>query len=909
MPLEAGRQLGPYEIVSAIGAGGMGEVYKARDTRLDRTVAIKVLPEHVASDPDLKQRFEREAKTISSLNHPHICTLYDIGSQDGIDFLVMEYLEGDTLAQRLEQGALPLDQALTVAIEIADALDKAHRQGITHRDLKPGNIMLTKAGAKLLDFGLAKLKPVEAAEGLTALPTQEAPLTEQGTILGTFQYMAPEQLEGREADARTDIFAFGTLIYEMVTGKKAFEGNSRASLIAAIINVDPQPLSDLQPLAPAPLNRLVARCLAKHPESRWQSARDVLLDLRWIASGEGVEDGQAHAGGVPPRTWLRPAALGIAGAIGLAAGVLSVVTLRQPTSPAAVRLPVSIEGLAVTNHAPGSAVALSPDGTKLVYVAGGSGSGTLYVRNLNEFQPRTIPGVENAHSPFFSPDGEWVAFASGTDLMKVRVDGTQATRIAEGAPSIHGGTWGPDDRIVFGAAEGLWSVSAQGGEPELLLAPDAETGEVFLTWPSFLPDGNGVLFTGIRMSAALRGVEAVNVSVFLFDSEERTTLFPGGGNAHYLPTGQLVHAADGRLYVTPFDLDRLAVTGPSTPAAQDLQMGLPGEEAVAHYAVSDTGTLVYLPGDATYDAGFGVDRELVWVDRDGREEPIQLESHAWEYPRISPDGSRVVISASDGGHDLWLWHMGRNTLSPLTFAAEIDSDPVWTTDGQRVVFASQRGGGPPNVYAKAADGTGQVDRLSDALLSHAPSAMTPDGRNIILTTIASRTTLDLHLLSLEDPRAMEPLLVDRGNQLGGVVSPNGRWLAYTATVDDAIYIVPYPNVGDGLWLVTDDTGGDRPLFGPDGTELFYLSEGRLVAVTIEEGPSPSPGRPRVVAEGPYFAPPWESGIRNRTYDITPDGGRFLMVKPIGEVDRGQSPTELHLVFNWFDELQRLVPTP
>ena len=383
-------------------------MYKARDTRLDRTVAIKVLPEHVAADPDLKQRFEREARTVAALNHPHICTLHDIGSQDGIDFLVMEYLDGETLAQRLEQGALALDQALQIAIEIADALDKAHRQGIVHRDLKPGNIMLTKAGAKLLDFGLAKLKPAtQPAGAMTALPTRGAPLTQQGVILGTFQYMAPEQLEGQEVDARADIFAFGAVVYEMATGKRPFEGKSQASLIAAIINIDPQPL------APAPLDRLVARCLAKDPESRWQSARDVRLDLRWIASGDGVEDGAAHRRALPNRTWLRPAALGIAGAIGLLGGVLSVSTLRQPSAPTPVHLPVAIAGLAVTNHAPGSAVALSPDGTKLVYVAGGDGSGQLYVRHLQEFRPQTIPGVEEAHSPFFSP--QW-----GVGRLRVR---------------------------------------------------------------------------------------------------------------------------------------------------------------------------------------------------------------------------------------------------------------------------------------------------------------------------------------------------------------------------------------------------------------------------------------------------------------------------------------------------------
>ena len=603
---------------------------------------------------------------------------------------------------------------------------------------------------------------------------------------------------------------------------------------------------------------------------------------------------------------MRPSALAAAATMGLLAGILVVGGLRGPRERTSMRLAVPVEGLAVTSHAPGSAVALSPDGTTLAYVVGDGGSGQLYVRTLDEFEPRAISGAENVHTPFISPDGEWVAFVSGPDskLMKVGLDGTPATIISDSF-IMHGGAWGPNDRIVFGTSQGLMSVSANGGEPELLLALDSESGAIFLTWPSFLPDGSGVLFTEIRASADQFGTEAVDVSAFLFDSAERKSLMAGGGNAHYLPTGHLVYAADGRLYVTPFDLSGLEVTGPSAPVVYDVQMDLPSERAIAHYAVSENGTLVYLPGDAIYREGFAVERELVWVDRAGHEEPIALEAHRWDYPRISPNGTRVVISASDGGQHLWLWDISRDTLSALTFDPGGDTNPLWTADGQRVVFSSNRAGSP-NVYAKAADGTGQVERLTDTIGGQVPTHMTRDGRSVVLLELAPETMNDLHLLSMEEPHELTPLVRERGNQVNGVVSANGRWLAYE--ISNAIYIVPFPNATEGKWLVSDENGGSRPLFGPDDKELFYLSEGRLMVVTIADEASPDPGRPRVVAEGPYFSPPFDSGIANRTYDITPDGQHFLMVKPVGSNEQLVSQTELHVVFNWFEELKQLAPT-
>ena len=513
MPLQPGTTLGPYEILSPIGAGGMGEVYKARDTRLDRTVAIKVLPEHVAADPDLKQRFEREAKTISSLNHPHICTLYDIGSQDGIDFLVMEYLEGDTLAQRLEKGALPLDQALTVAIEIADALDKAHRQGITHRDLKPGNIMLTTAGAKLLDFGLAKLKPVEAAGGLTAMPTQSAGLTGEGAILGTLQYMAPEQLEGKEADARTDIFAFGTTLYEMVTGRRAFEGQSQASLISAIMSGDPQPMSSLQVMSPPALDQIVKTCLVKDPEGRWQTAGDIGRQVQWVTeSGSQPSITLPVATAAPQRArWRRLIPLVVAGLVGGIIIGIAVWSLTRPAPPA----PQPLAQFVITTPADGPLrmsfgspdVAISPDGTRIVYLSAATGVNVgrqLYLRRLDELTPTPLRGSEAGSVPFFSPDGQQVGFRDTRDdtLKKVSVLGGPPVTICDlGNP--RGMSWGPDDMIVFATAtsKGLMRVLAVGGEPEVLTTVDPEQGETDHYWPEVLPNGRGVLFTAWSGSA------------------------------------------------------------------------------------------------------------------------------------------------------------------------------------------------------------------------------------------------------------------------------------------------------------------------------------------------------------------------------------------------------------------------
>ena len=551
MALTPGTTLGPYEIQTPLGAGGMGEVYTARDTRLDRTVAIKVLPEHVASDPDLKQRFEREAKTVAALSHPHICPVFDVGSQDGIDFLVMEYLEGETLAQRLEKGALPLDQALQIAIQIADALDKAHRQGIVHRDLKPGNIMLTKSGAKLLDFGLAKLrKPgTVGAAGFSAAPTQREPLTGEGAILGTLQYMAPEQLEAKDADARTDIFAFGTTVYEMVTGQKAFKGDSQASLIHSIMGVDPPAMSSLHVVSPPALDRVAKRCLAKDPDDRWQSARDLTDELQWIREGGSQPSVSALVTTPEPARWRRTVGVAVAASMVVAVitGVAVWSLMRSALEPLA-RVLISGGGADPLYIAPSTAdVAISPDGQHVAYVAGNRRAPQIQVRALGQLVPTTVVAEGLPFSPFFSPDGEWLGFFDVSDrvLRRVSVHGGPPAEICElpGRFQMRGATWGADDTIVFGTYtpdSGLWRVHAGGGEPVQLTTPDDQGNHV---WPEMLPSGEAVLFTMVPGT----GVDNAQLAVLTLEESAPKLINLGGTHPRYVPTGHLVYSVDNTL--------------------------------------------------------------------------------------------------------------------------------------------------------------------------------------------------------------------------------------------------------------------------------------------------------------------------------------------------------------------------
>ncbi|MGB2888252.1 MAG: protein kinase [Candidatus Acidiferrales bacterium] len=891
-----GKTLGPYSIVEKIGAGGMGEVYRARDTRLDRIVAVKVLPTHLADSAALRERFDREARTIASLNHPHICTLHDIGHQDGIDYLVMEYLEGETLAQRLAKGPLPLEQVLQYAIEIADALDKAHRKGVTHRDLKPGNVMLSKSGSKLLDFGLAKLKP-EAAPAtvpFSQLPTAKDAITAQGTILGTLQYMAPEQLEGKEADARTDIFAFGVVVYEMATGKRAFEGTSQASVISAIMSLDPPPISTLQPMTPPLLDRVVKKCLAKDPEERWQNAHDLMSELKWISeSGSQIAlTPVAAAKGI--RALGRRGLILSVGALLLVA-VTSLATWKlkpspspspQPVTRTVVTLPPGQQLAGLEN---GLAVALSPDGTHLAYVAHQGGTQQIYLRAMDSLEAKPIPGTEGAVNPFFSPDGQWVGFFAGGKLKKLSVNGGAALTLGDAA-NPRGASWGSQGMIAFAPtnASVLQQVPDAGGTPQPMTR--REKGEVSHRWPEFLPGGNAVLFaagtTNTNWNNAQFAVESVGTT-------ERRDLMQAGMYPRYAPSGHLVYAQGGSLMAVPFDPQRLAVMGTAVPVVEGvLQSPVSG---AAQYSFSATGSLVYVLGGVQ-----SAQSRPVWVRRNGVEQPLAAPAHTYLGPRLSPDGRRVAVGLAEQDNQIWIYDLSRQTLTRWTFEGNVNNRPVWTPDGKRIAFDSNKEG-PQNLFWQPADGSGGLERLTTSEYVHVPMSWSPDGQLLAFFEINPTTGFDIWVLRMGDRKA-QPFLRTPFNESAPRFSPDGRWLAYVSNESshNEIYVRPYPGPG-GKWQISTE-GGTEPAWNPNGRELFYRSSDKMMAVDIATQPSFAAGTPRMLFEGRYEPTPFP--IDN--YDVSHDGQRFLMLKPSEQAQA--APTQINVVLNWFEELKRRVPT-
>jgi serine/threonine protein kinase/Tol biopolymer transport system component len=890
MAILSGKRLGPYEILSAIGAGGMGEVYRARDTRLDRIVAIKVLPDHLSDKPDLRERFEREARTIASLNHAHICTLHDIGHQDGTDYLVMEYLEGETLAERLKKGPLPLQQVLQYAIEIADALDKAHRKGITHRDLKPGNIMLTKSGMKLLDFGLAKLKASPAASSLSQLPTANDTITAQGTILGTLQYMAPEQLEGKEADARTDIFAFGAVVYEMATGKKAFEGKSQASLIAKILETDPPPMSSLQPMTPPALDRVVKRCLAKEPDNRWQTASDLSESLKWIAEGGSQVKLTTTARAKGIRALSRQSLILGLGALllGLAIASIAVWNMKplppRPVTRTVINLPPGQQLAGLQN---GPAVALSPDGTRLAYVANQSSLQQLYLRAMDSLEARPIPGTEGAFSPFFSPDGQWLGFFLGGKLKKVSVNGGTALTIADGAFPF-GASWGSQGTIAFPTSGPvLQQVADAGGTPQPLTR--FEKGEIGHLWPEFLPGGKALLF----VAATALNVNNAQIAVQPVGTGERRNLVQGATQPRYASSGHLVYAQGDSLMAAPFDTQRLAVTGAAVPVVEGvLQFTTTG---AAQYSFSATGSLVYVPG-----SGQGAQSKLVWVNRNGVERPLAAPAHVYLNPRLSPDSRRVAVGIKEQDSQVWLYDLSRETLTRFTFEGSTNETPVWTPDGKRIAFLSNKEG-PQNIFWQLADGSGGLERLTSSGYLQAPHSWSPDGQLLAFIEIDPRTGTDIWVLRLSDRKA-QPFLRTQFAEGVPRFSPDGRWLAYVSNESGRVevYVQPYPGPG-GKYLISTE-GGTEPVWNPNGRELFYRGGDKMMAVDITTQPSFSAGKPRMLFKGQYVptvtSPPY--------YDVSPDGQRFLMLKP--DEQTSSAPTQIVVVQNWFEELKQKVPS-
>jgi Tol biopolymer transport system component/predicted Ser/Thr protein kinase len=901
MAILPGRRLGPYEILSSIGAGGMGEVYRARDTRLDRIVAVKVLPTHLADRSELRERFEREARTIASLNHPHICTLHDIGQQNGIDYLVMEYLEGETLAQRLQKGALPLEQVLQYAIEISDALDKAHRKGVTHRDLKPGNIMLTKAGTKLLDFGLAKLKQEVAPANvqLSQLPTVNDPLTARGTIVGTLQYMAPEQLEGMEVDARTDIFAFGAVVYEMATGKKAFEGKSQASLIAAILEREPPPMSSLQPMTPPALDRVVKKSLRKDPDERWQSAHDVTDELKWIA------EGRSQAGISAPAFTRRRGLLSNARAAWSVAAVLliTVVTLaafayfrRAQEDTRSVRFLVSLPDgwkLAgrgtVTSGATGP-VAVSPDGRRIAFVAtNADGKFLLWVQSLDTLNGQALAGTEGASSPFWSPDSRYLGFFAGGKLKKMEVAGGPPITLCD-APDNRGGTWNQDGLIVFAPSirSALQRVSASGGVPTAVTV--LGQGALAQERPFFLPDGRHFLYREIVPGAVLGGP----IYLASLDSTPPKLLLNSESQNSLYTQGHLLFLRGTTLMAQPFDARRLVLAGEAFPIAEQIQTQ-PVNPPYGIFSASESGLLVYQTGTGVAGS------QLVWYDRTGKEVGTIGDPDQYADVELSPDGKRASVSILDRagkGRDVWIYDVARGLRTRFTFAAD-EMASVWSRDGSRIALNARRKA-HLDLYQKASSGAGAEEVLFEDDHEKFPVSWSPDGRfilylNLTPGTSGSSTAYRLWVLPLFGDRKPYPLLSTQFTENPGQFSPDGRWVAYWSDESGKyeVYVVPFPGPG-AKWQVST-AGGQAPRWRQDGTEIFYVSPDNKMMAAIVNGKG---SIFEVGAIKPLFATR-PGGPRN-WYAVSPDAQRFL----INTAPEQATAAPLTVVLNWTAGLKK-----
>jgi serine/threonine-protein kinase len=877
----------------------MGEVYKATDTNLKRAVAIKVLPASVAADGERLARFQREAEVLASLNHPNIAQIHGLEKSAGVTALVLELVEGPTLADRIAQGAIPLDEALPIAKQIAEALEAAHEQGIIHRDLKPANIKVRADGTvKVLDFGLAKaMDPVGGAPNVSHSPTLTSPamMTGMGVILGTAAYMSPEQARGATADRRADLWAFGIVLWEMLTAQRPFEGATVSDTLASVLKTEPD-WNVLAPTTPAAIRRLLRRCLEKDRKRRFDSAAAARLEIE-EAMTPSASDGAAPPEPAPPRSaWSRSLPWAVAAAFGVVA-LLVWAPWRPAAPPHVTRATITTSGpSALTISGIYRDLALTPDGTHLVYV--GNKGTQLFVRALDALEPVAIVNG-TPRGPFVSPNGLWVGFMDAiTTVKKVAITGgppITVTRI-DGAP--RGATWAPDDTIIFATnspATGLQRVPAGGGTPDVLTRADHARGEADHLWPEILPGGRAVLFT---ITTQTGGVDAAQVAVLDLRTITQKILVGGGSHAHYVRSGHLVYTAAGTLRAIPFDLNRLETRGTTVSVVPRL---VTTNSGAGDFALAADGTLVYVDAPAGLT---GTARRLVWVDRAGHEEPIAAPLRAYVYPQLSPDGTRVALDIRDQEQGLWTWDLRRSTLTRLTFEPGGDGNPVWTPDGQRIIFNSDRAGGPPNAWWQAADGTGAAERLTTSSNAQFPTAVAPDGTAVILAEETPTMGRDLMRLALDGSRRVTPLLQTKFDEGNGVVSPDGRWVAYGSNSSGRfeIYVRPFPNAG-GQWQVS--TGGGRtPLWARNGKELFYLGlDGALLRVGVEaSGATWNAGTPTKLLEGRYFTS--GPGSAGRSYDVSPDGQRFLMIKEPG-ADATAAPPSIIVVQHWDEELKRI----
>jgi Tol biopolymer transport system component len=839
----------------------MGEVYKAKDTRLDRTVAVKVLPAQLSSSTESRQRFEREAKTISQLSHPHICALYDVGSEGETEYLVMEYLEGETLAARLARAALPLDQTLRFGTEIADALDKAHRQGIVHRDLKPGNVMLTKSGVKLLDFGLAKaIAPPTEKGNLTSLPTQQG-LTQQGTILGTFQYMAPEQLEGKNADARTDIFAFGAVLYEMATGKKAFSGASQASLISSIMTAEPPSISTAQPMSPPALDRVVKTCLVKDPEDRWQSAADIKRELRWI--GEGAET--AVAGRVR-KAWL-PWAIAVVATIA-AVGVTYLRRLAPDPAPHRMELSIVMpERMMLSDF-----FALSPDGSRLAFVAVAGGKSLLRVRDLRSSEIRGLPGTESAEAVFWSPDGRSVGFVSRGKLRRADVATGSVDALAD-AESGRGGSWGSRGDIIFArkAAGGIYRVAASGGS--VTEATTLEKGDLLHRWPQFLPDGRRFLFF-VKTGSP----ETTGTYIAALDKPGRTLVLRNNSTGVFAPSGKLLYCRGTALIAQAFDPD----TGQLSGSPETLTRPVTRAERsyfMDDFTVSQSGVIVLRSASALC--------EMTWVDRRGNVVGKLGEPGVITSATLSPNQREAAITirtVETGAFATFVLDLERGALTPFVESAAF---PVWLPDGHSLVYRQE--GQSYNLHRRTAHGDQTDDALGAAGPFIAPHSVSPDGRYVLYSVMGNN--FDVGVKDLRSDEKAATILRSEFDERSPHFSPDGRWITYSSDEpgQTEVFVRRFP-VTEEVWRVST-SGGQQPTWSRDGSEIFFLSlDGRIMSAPV----STTGGKFTSGSPLPLFRAALRLYSVANQYAVSSDGQRFLLLMPTQALE--EEP--FRVLLNW-----------
>ncbi|NOT28670.1 MAG: serine/threonine-protein kinase [Acidobacteria bacterium] len=925
MALVPGTRLGVYEVTAQIGEGGMGQVFRARDTTLNRDIALKVLPDSFASDPDRLARFTREAQTLASLNHPNIAAIYGIEASSGVRALVMELVEGEGLSQRIARGAIPIDESLPIAKQIAEALEAAHEQGIIHRDLKPANIKVRPDGTvKVLDFGLAKaLEPTGVMAATNSMsPTITTPaMTQAGMILGTAAYMSPEQARGRAVDKRADIWAFGAVLFEMLTGTRAFAGEDVSDVLASVLAREPD-WARLPATLPPTIGTFLKRCLQKDSRQRLRDIGDARMALEGVFEPPAAEIGarapdqaavQQHTDAaiaevrrVLARSMNRRVI--VAGATAAIAGIVltgaSMWYATRPVPGPVVRTEIATAGVtALSVQGAFRDIDITPDGSRIVY----RGQNQLLVRALDRLEPTTLGGLGAPGSPFVSPDGQWVGFFEVTAIKKVAIaGGPPVTLVANAGSASRGASWGEDGTIVFAGlnpAVGLLRVSGAGGDPTVLTTPNRESGEGDHLWPEFLPGGQALLFT---ITPATGGLDSAQTAVLDLQTGAQTVIMRGGHHARYVPSGHLVYGASGTLWAVAFDLARRAVVGTPVPVVEHVATTAQGGvEAV----VAASGTLVYLSGGALTEST----RTLVWVDREGSEAPVAgAPARNYTYPRVSPDGTQVALDVRDQEQDIWIWHLVRQTLTRFTFGAALDTTPVWTPDGKRLVWASRRAG-PLNLYGQTADGTGAVERLTTSPNEQRASGVTPDGRQLLLAENESAelgAPQDLGIVPLDGDRRTTRLAPATFVERNGEVSPDGRWLAYESNESGTfqIYVRPFPSVDTGRWQVSA-AGGRQPLWSRSGRELFYWGpDGALMATAVAgagSGGSFAAGASATVVKAGYYTAAG-TGNLGRTYDVSPDGQRFLLIKE-GGVDAAAS-RNLTVVLNWTEELKRLVPT-